>query len=180
MTNQPQAERLACNIEIDYSSVPGSRILPYQFSLNLRDSELEPAPGHRQRFSYHVKATGTDEFCFVNLSYFMVGLCEDIDKEQLGEITVTRNGFRETVIFGENVTLCSADAPDPNTGCSGLKFHFPLDKVHGVMDVSFELTNAYRVGPEPVCVYGGGVSRNVLSLCGPSCRMDENCSRIAH
>jgi hypothetical protein len=173
-------DRLACNIVIDYSSVPGSRILPLEFSLNLEDSVLEPAPGQRQRFSYHIRAMGSEEFCYVNLSYFMIGMCEDIDESQLGAISVTRNGIPEKVIPGENVTLATSDAPDHNTGCSGLKFHFPLDKVHGEMDVSFELTTAYRDGPRSVCVYGCGVSRNVLSLCGPSCRMDENCARIAH
>ena len=180
MTDQMQAEKLSCNISVDYATVPGSRILPFEFSLDLKDSVLEPAPGQRQRFGYHIRATGSEEFCYVNLSYFMIGLCEDIDCEHLGAITVTRNGLREPVIFGENVTLVKPDAPDPNTGCSGLKFHFPLDKVHGEMDVSFELTQAFRVGPEPLCVYGSGVARNVLSLCGPSCRLDENCSRIAH
>ncbi len=180
MTNHPQAEQLACNIAVDYSSVPGSRILPYEFSLNLMDSVLEPAPGQRQRFSYHVRAMGSEEFCYVNLSYFMIGLCDDIDEDQLGAITVTRNGMPETVILGENVTLVRSDCPDSNTGCSGLKFHFSLDKARGEMDVSFELTSAFHVGPEPLCVYGSGVARNVLSLCGPSCRMDESCSRTAH
>ena len=180
MTNTPPAERFSCNIVIDYASVPGSRILPYEFSLNLADSVLEPAPGQRQRFSYHVRANGSDEFRHVNLSYFIIGLCEEIDIDQLGEITVTRNGMPEQVILGENVTLIPEDNPDSNTGCSGLKFHFPLDKVHGEMDVRFDLTTAYRVGAQSVCVYGCGVSRNVLSLCGPTCRMDENCARIAH
>ena len=180
MTNHPEASRLACNITVDYSSVPGSRILPFEFSLNLMDSVLEPAPGQRQRFSYHIRAMGSEEFCYANLSYFIIGLCQEITENQLGAITVTRNGIPETVILGENVTLIRPDCPDPNTGCAGLKFHFSLDKVRGEMDVSFELTRAYRVGPEPLCAYGGGVSRNVLSLCGPSCCMDENCSRIAH
>jgi len=108
----------------------------------------------------------------------MIGLCKDITEDQLEKITVKRNGMPETVILGENVKLLPPDAPDHNTGCSGLKFHFSLDKAFGEMDVSFELTSCYRVGPAPVCVYGGGVSRNVLSLCGPVCRMDENCSRI--
>jgi hypothetical protein len=67
----------------------------------------------------------------------MIGLCEDINCDHLSAITVTRDGIREPVVFGENVTLIKPDAPDPNTGCSGLKFHFPLDKVHGEMDVSF-------------------------------------------
>lgn len=180
MKNHPEADRLSCNITVDYSSVPGSRILPFEFSLNLMDSVLEPAPGQRQRFSYHIRAMGTEEFCYANLAYFMIGICEEITESQLGVITVTRNGMPETVVPGENVILVHPDSPDPNTGCSGLKFIFPLDKVRGEMDVCFELTRAYRVGAEPLCAYGGGVSRNVLSLCGPSCRMDENCSRIAH
>jgi hypothetical protein len=33
MTDQMQAERLCCNIAVDYATVPGSRILPFVFSL---------------------------------------------------------------------------------------------------------------------------------------------------
>jgi hypothetical protein len=180
MRSHSEAHPLACNIMIDYSSVPGSRVLPFEFSLDLNNSVLEPGPGQRQRFCYHVRAMGSDEFCYVNLSYFMIGLCEDVCADQLGEITVTRNGMPEMVVLGDNVKLISSDAPDANTGCSGLKFCFPLDKKNGEMDVSFELTRPYRIGAQPVCVYGSGVSRNVLSLCGPVCRIDESCARVAH
>lgn len=180
MTKQSQAAQLACNIVVDYSSVPGSRVLPFEFSLNLTDSVLEPAPGQRQRFSYHVRGMGSSEFDHVNLSYFIIGMCESITPEDLGAIHVTRNGAVEEVTLGENVLFCPCDSPDPGTGCSGLKFQFSLDKQHGEMDISFELIRAYRVGPRPLCVYGSGVARNVLSLCGPVCRFDEKCARIAH
>lgn len=181
MTKHPQAPQMACNIAIDYSSVPGSRILPFEFSLDLNNSVLEPGPGQRQKFCYHVRAMGgSDDFRYVNLSYFMIGLCDDITQDQLGEICVVKNGIPEMVVLGENVRLVTPDCPDPNTGCSGLKFQFSLDHVRGEMDVCFELCRPYRVGSQPVCVYGSGVARNVLSLCGPVCRIDENCVRTAH
>ncbi len=167
MRSHSEAHPLACNIMIDYSSVPGSRVLPFEFSLDLNKSVLEPGPGQRQRFCYHVRAMGSDEFCYVNLSYFMIGLCEDVCADQLGEITVTRNGMPEMVVLGDNVKLISSDAPDANTGCSGLKFCFPLDKKNGEMDVSFELTRPYRIGAQPVCVYGSGVSETCCRCAGP-------------
>ena len=62
--------------------------------------------------------------------------------EEIVHITVSINGVEQEVVFGEggNVELRTADSPDPPTGCHGLKFDFPLDKVYGTMRICFEFT----------------------------------------
>ena len=162
MKKNPPADRPACNITVDYSSVPGSRILPFEFSLNLMDSVLEPAPGQRQRFCYHVRAMGSDEFCYANLSYFIIGLCEEIDEDLLGSITVIRNNMPETVILGENVTLIR-----PDTVTAGATTTVVGTYVAGTNVVTPAPTGLLRlqtVPPVPARVFLNGIARDTWGL----------------
>lgn len=158
--------QLLCNTEIDYSTLPGS-VIPFTFALDLVNSILDPGPGEFQRFCYIVTGVGEDVPTQKDLSHWVLVICEEISVDQIIEesITVTIDGVPQTVDFGVNVVLQT----DPTTGCTGLKFDFPLSKLGGVMNVCFELTTPYTVGPNPVCVKGGTTVENGLSICGPSC-----------
>lgn len=170
-----QARTPACNLEVDYSTVPGERILPFQISLNLSDSILAPTAGENQRFCYDVVAVGKDNSAYADLSHLVLGICDEIPAEEIVNITVAINAAAQEVVFGEggNVELRSADKPDPPTGCPGLKFDFPLDKVYGSMHICFELTVPREVSAIDVCLFGGNTTRKGLTICGPGCEMQE-------
>jgi hypothetical protein len=53
--------------------------------------------------------------------------------------------------------------------------------VGGQLTVCFELTVPRDVGPNPVCLFGGGVTAQGLSICGPSCNGNgnETCEGVA-
>jgi hypothetical protein len=87
----------------------------------------------------------------------------------LANVSVTINGVPQPVVIGGNVVIMPLDHPDPPTGCAGLKFDFGLNKVTGVMVVTFELTVPHPIGPVTVCVFGGGTALNDLAICGPVC-----------
>ena len=166
-----QARVPACNLEIDYSTVPGERVLPFQISLNLTDSILDPSVGENQRFCYDVTAVGADSSLYADLSHLVLGICDKIPAEEIANISVVINGVAHEVVFGEggNVELRTADSPDPPTGCPGLKFDFALDKVYGTMRICFELTAAREVAGIDVCLFGGDMTAEGLQICGPIC-----------
>lgn len=166
----------ACNLEVDYSLVSGSRILPFQISLNLTDSVLNPGVGQNQKFCYDIEGVGEDKSNFADLSHFVLGICDEIPEEQIKNITVVINGVAQEVEFGEggNVELRTPEHPDPPTGCPGLKFDFPLDKVSGKMHICFELTVPRVVGGVDTCLFGGGVTAKGLLICGPTCEQNGN------
>ena len=165
----------ACNLEVDYSTVPGERVLPFRIFLNLTDSILDPAAGENQRFCYDVVAVGEDTSLFADLSHLVLGICDEIPAEEIVNITVSINGVAQDVVFGEggNVELRTADKPDPPTGCPGLKFDFPLDKVYGTMQICFELTEAREVAGINVCLFGGNTTAQGLQICGPICEKQD-------
>lgn len=170
-----QARSSACNLEIDYSTIPGDRILPFQVSLNLIDSNLDPAVGENQRFCYDVVAVGEDIPLFADLSHLVLGICDEIPVDQIVNISVIINDVPQDVVFGDggNVQLRTADRPDPPTGCPGLKFDFPLDKVYGTMRICFELTAARKVAEIDVCLFSGNTTAEGLQICGPICEPQE-------
>ncbi len=161
----------ACNLKIDYSAVQGERILPFQISLNLVDSTLSPSVGENQRFCYDIAAVGEDVPLYADLSHMVFGICDLIPAEEIANISVVINDLPQEVVFGEggNVELRTAQKPDPPTGCAGLKFDFPLDKVNGVMHICFELTVAREVAAIDVCLFGGNTTAEGLKICGPGC-----------
>lgn len=170
-----------CNTQIDYSQVmAGDRIIPFVLTLDLANSVLNPGPGENQRFCYIVTGTGADEPQFADLSHLVLGICEQITEDQIVNITVTIDGVPQEVTFGEggNVELRTPQNPDPTTGCAGLKFDFGLDKVDGVMNFCFELTTPFSLGPNPVCLSGGGETASGLSICGPACNGANVCESV--
>lgn len=167
-----QARIPACNLEIDYSTVPGERILPFQISLNLDDSVLNPSVGQNQRFCYDIVAVGEDISLYADLSHLVLGICDEIPAEEIANITVVINDVPQEVVFGEggNVSLHTADMPDPLISCTGLKFDFPLNKVQGTMRICLELTVAREVAGIEVCLFGGNTTADGLQICGPTCK----------
>ena len=171
-----QARASACNLEVDYSAVPGEQILPFQVSLNLSDSVLAPSAGQNQRFCYDVVAVGKDSAAYADLSRVVFGICDRIPVNEIVNVAVAINAAAQEVVFGEggNVELCGAGRPDPATGCSGLKFDFTLDKVYGSMHICFELTVPREVAAIDVCLFGGNTALEGLTICGPVCEMQES------
>lgn len=181
--NCNQARLAPCNLAIDYSTVPGERVLPFRITLNLIDSVLNPSPGQNQRFCYDITALGEDRPLFADLSHLVLGICDEIPEEEIVNITVVIDGVSQEVVFGEggNVELRTEERPDPPTGCSGLKFDFPLDKVTGTMGLCFELTQARVVSGIGVCLFGGGTTAEGLMICGPTCqRQNGSCTTVGY
>lgn len=179
---QRKSWQLPCSNRIDYSQVKGKRMLPFVLELDLAASNLNPGPGENQRFCYNV--TGVDRVrCYsANLSHFVLGICDEIPESQVANITVTINGMQQTVDFGRggNVELKTPQEPDRSTGCTGLRFEFGVNKSGGQMVFCFELTTPYPVGPNQVCLYGGGVTAAGLSICGPVCEEVGTCETAAY
>ena len=112
--------RTACNTSIDYAQVPGDRILPFEFTLDVENSNLFPDAGENQRFCYTVEGKGEDNSGFADLSHFVMGVCADITEDMLSGVSVVIDGVSQDVEIGENVAIMTADNPDPTTGCAGL------------------------------------------------------------
>lgn len=172
------SEQLLCNVEIDYSEVPGS-VIPFMIELDVVNSILSPLPGENQKFCYIVTGKGTAVPELKDLSHWVLGICNEITEEEIvvPSITVVIDDVPQSVIFGDNVELVN---PDPTTGCSGLKFDFPVSKLGGVMNVCFELSIPYPVGPNPVCLKGGTSTASGLSICGPACSGSELCETYTY
>lgn len=167
-----------CNQEVDYSTIPGDRIIPFVFSLDLDDSNLYPLEGEYQKFCYNIIGVGQDSPQYADLSHFLLGICTSITKDDIAEITVSIDGELQNVVWEENVEIKTIENPDNPTGCIGLKFDFPLDKVDGEMKVCISLNAPYAIGPVNVCVYGGGTTATGLLICGPSCGGSEPCESV--
>lgn len=167
-----------CNQQVDYSTIPGDRILPFVFSLNMDDSILYPSEGEYQRFCYDIIGVGQDTSQYADLSHFLFGICNTITQDDIIKITVSINGDSKKVIWGNNIEIKTAEKPDNPTGCIGLKFDFPLDKSSGVMKVCISLRTPYNIGPMNVCLYGGRTTATGLNICGPVCGRDESCESV--
>lgn len=179
---QKEPLQLPCNKKIDYSEVKGSIILPFVFELDLAESNLDPGPGENQRFCYNVTGIEGGRCHSANLSHFVLGICDTIPKEHIVNITVTINGMQQTIKYGwkGNVQLKTPQEPDRYTGCAGLKFEFGVNKSGGHMVFCFELTSPYPIGPNPVCLFGGGAAAEGLSICGPVCEEVGTCETAAY
>lgn len=168
-------EKAVCVNSADYSKVEGNRILPFLFTLNLEKSVLYPGQGEKQKFCYDIDGVGQDTSRFADLSHFLFGICETITKEDIADITVVIDGVPQTVIWGDNVEIKTAEKPDNPTGCIGLKFDFPLDKVDGEMEVCITLNKTFAVGAMNICVFGGNTTATGLAICGPVCGGEKPC-----
>ena len=168
----------ACNSQVDYSTIPGDRILPFIFSLNMDNSILYPSEGEYQKFCYDINSVGQDTSQYADLSHFLLGICSAITQNDIVEITVTIDDDPQTVVWGENIEIKTEENPDNPTGCVGLKFDFPLDKVAGVMQVCISLRTPFNIGPVNICLYGGGTTATGLAICGPACGGGEPCESV--
>lgn len=167
--------RSSCNLSVDYSAISGSRILPFEFTLDMDHSVLYPTAGENQRFCYTIVGNGEDTSAYADLSHFVLGVCDTITNDMLTNVSVVIDGVSRNVTVGSNVSIVSEAAPDPTTRCAGLKVDFSLDKVEGVMQFCFELARAYAVGPVSVCVKGGTQTASGLAICGPVCGQTGSC-----
>ncbi len=182
MSDTQQLKQAFCELEIDYSEMPDMVIFPFLIQLDLENSILIPVPGQNQRFCYIISGIGEDTPLYTDLSHLVFSICDQIVASQIVNISVFIDGLEQEVIFGEdgNVELKTPAQPDPTTGCSGLKFDFALDKVDGVMNICFELTSPYPIGPIPVCLASGGLSATGLSICGPVCETGQTCLAMGY
>lgn len=167
-----------CNYQVDYSTISGERILPFVFSLNMDDSILYPSGEEYQKFCYDIIGVGQETPQYADLSHFLFGICSTITQNDIVEITVSINGDSQTVVWGDNVEIKTAENPDNPTGCIGLKFDFPLDKIEGVMQVCISLRRPYNIGPMNVCLFGGGTTATGLAICGPVCDGSDPCESV--
>ncbi len=174
-------DRNVCAGSADYSQITDlARVLPFLFELDMEASNLYPAAGERQRFCYIVTARGEDTSRYADLSHFVLGACDTLTLQDISDVTVTINGVPQQVTLGGNVQWRTQEAPDPPTGCAGLKFDFPLNKVMGLMRVCFSLAREFPIGAMPICLYGGGVTASGLTICGPVCREDGVCAAVGY
>ena len=164
-----------CAKTVDYSKVVGERKLPFIFTLNEEGSVLNPEEGQYQKFCYDVVGVGEDKTEYADLSHFLLGICEEIQQEDILAVTVVIDGVSQEVDWGDNVEIKTKEKPDPPTGCVGIKFDFPLDKVDGEMQVCITLAKMYTIGPVNVCLFGGNVTATGMTICGPVCGDMPSC-----
>lgn len=167
-----------CSFEIDYSEIPGEKILLFTVTLNTTESVLYPSEGQLQKFCYLINGVGQDSSQYADLSHFLMNICNTITQEDISEITVSINDDPQTIIWGKNVEFKTEEHPDKPTGCIGLKFDFPLNKETGYMKVCITLKKFYPVGSVNVCLFGGGSTATGLAICGPVCGDTEECESL--
>lgn len=167
-----------CSYQADYSQVMGDRVLPFVFTLDLEKSILFPEEGQKQKFCYDIEGVGQDSSEYADLSHFLLRICGSIVQSDIAEISVVIDGKEQTVVWGENVEIKTPEKPDNPTGCAGLKFDFPLDKVDGHMQACITMAQTYTVGPVNVCVFGGNTTATGLTICGPACGGIEPCESV--
>ena len=161
---------MSYNTIADYSEVLGGKLLPFVVELDIPNCVLVPEPGYNQKFSYTVTAVGSnaDE----NLSYLILGMDENITADQIKNISVIIDGKAEKVHYNTGSANVALVVLDAKTGCSGLKFTFALNRRNGVMQISFEITEAYEVGDAPVCLVGNSSVKTGLTIGGPVSSID--------
>lgn len=171
-----------CESSIDYSTIQGETVLPFIISLDEEKSNLYPSEGEYQTFCYDILGTGRDSSRYKDLSHFLFGVCNRMTQSDIATITVVIDDEPQTINWGKNVEFKNSEKPDMPTGCVGLKFDFPLDKVSGEMEVCIALYKTYEVGPMNVCLFGGNYTATGLKICGPSCGVTpkDSCNHVFH
>lgn len=175
MKESPLRAYDSCDLAADYSRADSTPVLPFLITLNLTDSRLTPAAGENQRFCYDVTGVGRAGEDYADLDRLILGVCEEITAADIAAVTVIVDGQEQQVDLGPtgNVALRTAEDPDPESGCTGLAFYFPLSREDSQMQLCFELTEPRPIGATAVCVSGGGLTLNDLSVCGPACESPE-------
>ena len=116
----------SCNLQIDYSGMTGERRLPFVISLNLEDSILTPSENEHQKFCYDIVGVGNDQPQDADLSHLLFGICPFIKEEDIVDLSVSINDDPQTILWGENAEIKTAENPDQPTGCVGLKLDFSV------------------------------------------------------
>jgi len=147
----------------------GGKLLPFLIAMDLPNCVLEP--GGVQRYCYTVTGIGTnaDE----NLSYLILGMDENITAKQIENIYVILNGSAQTVRYNTadaNVRWVYGDA---NTGLSGLRFDFSLNRQSGEMWIGFDVTAPCEVGDVPIALCGSSSVKTGLTIGGPMALLGE-------
>ncbi|HVI42115.1 MAG TPA: hypothetical protein VM577_15795 [Anaerovoracaceae bacterium] len=158
----------------DYSEIEGSRIsegtiLPFVIELDAEDSNLYPTNNENQRFCYSVTGIGTENSKFEDLSHLVLGICDQILQNEIANISVRIDGVEQDVGLeaGGSVQLTARQNSDRISEYPGLKFDINLDKTHGKMCFSFELTHPYPIGRNKVYLVGNNAVMNEVSTYGP-------------
>lgn len=173
---QCQPNQLLCNNRVDYTPmIVADRIFPFVIELDPVLSILVPQSGENQRFCYRITGVGEGTSQYVDLSHWVLSLCPNIRPEEIVDVHVSIDGVPQTVIFGPggNVELFVPPSVDPQTGCPGLKFDFPVIKVLDAPGSTalfcFDLTTVYPIGAVNTCLSGGNLTASGLAICGPTC-----------
>ena len=169
-----------CLFTADYAQVDATPRLPFRFTLDAETSVLTPGEGELQRFCYIVEGIGNDTSVYADLSHFVLGACPDLLLSDIVSAEVVIDGVSQTVTLGGNVSVRTVANPDPTTGCTGVKFDFPLAKDGGLMSVCFTLARTFAVGVSRLCVKGGQTALSTLSICGPACAEAQACSTFVN
>lgn len=169
---------VSCNNVVNYATVEASPALPFVFTLDEDNSVLFPEEGESQRFCYRVQGVGADTSAYADLSHFVLGACDTLTEDDILAAEVIIDGMPQTVVIGDNVSVLTEDAPDPTTGCAGIKIDFGLRKDGGVMVVCFTLRRVFAIGPVDVCVKGGTTELGGMAICGPACGGLATCGDV--
>lgn len=163
------ATKEACNLQVDYSTVPGSRVLPFEIFLDVEKSVLYPEEGQLQRFCYIIECKGQNAPIYADPEFFILGICPSIAREHFERLEIAIDGISQRAVWGQDVELLT-DEPDSITGNRGLKINYSLDKVAGVMQICFTLRECYDIGPVNICSHGEGATVTGESIGGPVSR----------
>lgn len=169
----PSYMRCGCN-------QPGGRTGSRLIVLDNTNSILNPPAGTCQRFCYQIFAEDAQGNVYVPLEYVVLGLGQNIGKKDFNDLTVSINGVRQNVVWGQNAWVLSANDPDHVTGCAGLKLMFPLNNATDVMTVCMTMKRVYTSGMVNGCLNANGEAFTGLSVVGPLASEGEACPSTAY
>lgn len=173
--------QLLYQIQIDYTNVGEDKKLPYVVELDLENSILAPVHGEHQRFCYQITGVGEDIPLYSELKQFVLDF-GDIPKDHITNISVKIDEEEQPVTFGEdgNVVVMQPNQTESAIQTHGLKFNFGCKKASGLMTISFDLTQVYPLGYNPVYLIGDEMIATGLALCGPICKKTKTCPSIVY
>lgn len=130
-------------------------ILPFVIELDAENSNLYPINDENQRFCYSVNGIGTENSKFEDLDHLVLGIGDQIVENEITNISVRIDGVEHDVGL------------DRKSEYPGLIVDTNLDKTHGKMCFSFELTHPYPIGRNKVYLVGKNAVVNEASTYGP-------------
>jgi hypothetical protein len=163
--------------EIECSPISEDAILPFVIGLDTGNSNLYPETNENQRFCYIITGIGTENSKFADLSHLIFGICDQILQDEIVNIAVTIDGVEQDVCLeeGEGVQLKARQSSDKISEYPGLELDMNLDKNHGKMSLSFELTHTYPIGRIKVYLVGSNAVTDEVSIYGPVSQEVQEC-----